>query len=182
MYRENQKQSRLRMPSPKLVFPAFVLALYLVLWLFAPEKTSLALWSSMGILSQILLPLCLVFLLMIGVNLFLKPQHVAKIVGQGAGIKQKLLAAAAGIMSAGPIYAWYPMLKDFREKGVEHSLLAVFLVNRAVKPFLLPVMISFFGWIYVAALTLLTVAGSLCVGSIVGALSDWRINGEQDSQ
>jgi len=54
------------------------------------------------------------------------------------------------------------------------SLIAVFLVNRAVKPFLLPVMVSMFGWTYVLILTLLTVAGSFSVGFVVGALLDSR--------
>jgi hypothetical protein len=48
----------------------------------------------------------------------------------------------------GPIYAWYPLLKELREKGAANSLIAIFLGNRAVKPFLLPIMISYFGWVY----------------------------------
>jgi hypothetical protein len=59
------------------------------------------------------------------------------------------------------------MLKDLREKGAAQSLLAVFLVNRAVKPFLVPVMVAMFGWPYVVLLTVLTVAGSFGVGWIV---------------
>jgi uncharacterized membrane protein YraQ (UPF0718 family) len=160
------------MPSQRLAFPAAVLGFYLVLWRVAPEKTIVAVRGSMSILSHVLLPLCLVFLLMIGLNLFLTPPHFAKFLGKGTTIKRELLAAVAGIISAGPIYAWYPILRDLREKGAEHSLIAVFLVNRAVKPFLFPVMISFFGWTYVLTLTFLTVAGSLCVGFVVGAFLD----------
>jgi uncharacterized membrane protein YraQ (UPF0718 family) len=155
-----------------MVFPVSVLGLYIVLWRVAPEKTILALRTSVGIFSHVLPSLCLVFLLMMGLNLFLKPPYLAKFLGKRATIQQKLLSAVAGIVSAGPIYAWYPMLKDLREKGAEHSLIAVFLVNRAVKPFLLPVMISFFGWAYVVILTLLTVAGSFSVGFVIGTLLD----------
>ena len=170
------------MPSLRLVFPVSVLGLYLVLWHVAPEKTIVALRSSMGVFSNVLLPLCLVFLLMIGLNIFLKPPHFVKFLGKGTTIKGKLVSAVAGIISAGPIYAWYPMLKDLREKGAEHSLIAVFLVNRAVKPFLLPVMISFFGWTYVLILTLLTVAGSLCVGFVVDALLDSPSGSRQNGE
>jgi len=148
--------------------------LYLVLWSVAPQKTGLAMRSSLGILYHVLPSLCLVFLLMAGLNLFLKPVHFANALRKGAIIRQTLIAALAGIVSAGPIYAWYPLLKDLREKGAEHSLIAVFLVNRAVKPFLLPVMVSIFGWTYVLILTLLTVAGSFSVGFVVGALLDSR--------
>jgi uncharacterized membrane protein YraQ (UPF0718 family) len=168
-------------PSMRLVFPGSVLGLYLALWLIAPGKTILALRSSMVVFSHVLVPLCLVFLLMVGMNVFLKPPHLVRFVGKRITMKGTLLSAIAGIISAGPIYAWYPMLKDLREKGAEPSLIAVFLVNRAVKPFLWPVMISFFGWIYVLALTLLIMAGSLCVGAVVCALLDsqtgWRRNG-----
>ena len=160
------------MPSIRLVFPLSVLGLYLVLWHVAPEKTMVALRSSIGVFSHVLLPLGMVFLIMTGLNVFLKPPDLAKFLGKGTAISRNLFSAVAGIISAGPIYAWYPLLKDLREKGAEHSLIAVFLVNRAVKPFLLPVMISCFGWTYVLALTFLTVAGSLGVGFVVGALLD----------
>jgi uncharacterized membrane protein YraQ (UPF0718 family) len=159
---------------PRWIFPASALVLYLVLWSVAPQKTWLAIKSSLEILYHVLPSLCLVFLLMVGLNLFLKPLHLVNALKKGAIIRQTLLAALAGIVSAGPIYAWYPMLKDLREKGANHSLIAVFLVNRAVKPFLLPVMVSMFGWTYVLILTLLTVAGSFSVGFVVGALLDSR--------
>jgi uncharacterized membrane protein YraQ (UPF0718 family) len=160
------------MPSVQLVFSLSVLGLYLALWHVAPEKTIVALRSSAGILSHVLLPLGMVFLIMIGLNVFLKPPDLAKLLGKGTAIPRYLFSAAAGIISAGPIYAWYPILKDLREKGAKHSLVAVFLVNRAVKPFLLPMMISLFGWTYVLALTFLTIAGSLFVGFVVGTFLD----------
>jgi uncharacterized membrane protein YraQ (UPF0718 family) len=160
------------MPSVQLVFSLSVLGLYLALWHVAPEKTIVALRSSAGILSHVLLPLGMVFLIMIGLNVFLKPPDLAKLLGKGTAISRNLFSAAAGILSAGPIYAWYPILKDLREKGAEHSLVAVFLVNRAVKPFLLPLMISLFGWTYVLALTFLKIAGSLFVGFVVGTFLD----------
>jgi uncharacterized membrane protein YraQ (UPF0718 family) len=116
------------MPSMRVVFPLSVLGLYLVLWHVAPEKTIVALRSSIGIFSHVLLPLGMVFLVMIGVNLFLKPPDLAKFLRKGTAISRNLFSAVAGIISAGPICAWYPILKDLREKGAEHSLVAVFLV------------------------------------------------------
>jgi uncharacterized membrane protein YraQ (UPF0718 family) len=157
---------------PWLLFPASVLLLYLALWVVAPEKTWLAMRNSLGILYHVLPSLFLVFLLMVGLNLFLKPPHFSNMLRKGAGIRRTVLAVAAGIVSTGPIYAWYPMLKDLRERGADQFFVAVFLVNRAVKPFLLPVMISMFGWAYVLILTLLTVTGSLFVGFVVGAWVD----------
>ena len=106
---------------------------------------------------------------MLVLNLFLKPALVARFLGRGAGIKGIMLSVTAGIVSMGPIYAWYPMLKELREKGAGSSMLAIFLGNRAVKPFLLPIMISYFGWTYVLILTVCTILGSLPVGYAVDA-------------
>ena len=49
-------------------------------------------------------------------------------------------------------------------------MIAVFLANRAVKPFLLPIMIAYLGGVYVVVLTLFTIAGSLAVGYLVNIL------------
>jgi len=120
---------------------------------------------------SMLIPLVLVFVIMLLVNLFLKPAAVAKFLGKGSGIKGILLPAAAGIISTGPIYAWYPLLKDLKEKGAGESSIAIFLYNRAVKPFLLPVMITYFGWLYAVTLIILTVLASVIVGFSVSFFS-----------
>jgi uncharacterized membrane protein YraQ (UPF0718 family) len=57
-----------------------------------------------------------------------------------------------------------------RKKGAKNSVIAVFLCNRAVKPFLLPIMISYFGWVYVTLLTLFTILGSLAAGYLISSL------------
>ena len=111
-----------------------------------------------------IIPLSLVFVIMLLINLFLKPAAVAKFLGKGSGVKGIALSAAAGIISTGPIYAWYPLLKDLREKGAGDSSIAIFLYNRAVKPFLLPVMVTYFGWLYVVTLIILTILASVVVG------------------
>ena len=153
-----------------LVFPASVLFIYGILFIIMPDKASTALRSSGKVFVNIIIPLCLVFTLMLVLNLFLKPAYITKFLGKEAGIKGIILSATAGIISAGPIYAWYPMLKALREKGADSSFIAIFLGNRAVKPFLLPIMISYFGWIYVLILTVFTIFGSLVAGYCVGIL------------
>jgi len=117
-----------------------------------------------------LIPLGLVFLVMLIINLFLKPAAVAKFLGKGSGVKGIALSAAAGIISTGPIYAWYPLLKDLKQKGAGESSIAVFLYNRAVKPFLLPIMIGYFGWLYVVILTILMVLASVAIGFSISIL------------
>jgi len=153
-----------------LVFPASVLLIYGILFVMMPDRALLAITSSGKLFLIILMPLSLVFILMVILNLFLKPAHITQFLGKGTGIKGIILSATAGIISMGPIYAWYPMLKALREKGVDNSLIAVFLGNRAVKPFLLPIMISYFGWTYVLILVVFTIFGSIGVGYCVEVL------------
>jgi uncharacterized membrane protein YraQ (UPF0718 family) len=146
------------------LFPIVILVVYAVLFFATPDKAGQALRSSGNVFLSMLIPLGLVFLIMLIINLFLKPAAVAKFLGKGSGIKGILLSAAAGIISTGPIYAWHPLLKDLRNKGAGESSIAIFLYNRAVKPFLLPVMVGYFGWLYVAILIILTVLASVVVG------------------
>jgi len=113
---------------------------------------------------NIIIPLCFVIILMFVLNLFVKPTHIVKFLGKGITIRGVVLTTLAGIISMGPIFVWYGLLKELREKGVENSLLAIFLGNRAVKPFLLPVLVSYFGWRYTVILTIFTILGALAVG------------------
>ena len=166
-----QKSSSKRPVTRMILFPAAMLVIYGILFAVMPDKAYLALKSSGNIFLNMLVPLCLVFVIMILLNLFLKPAQIARFLGKGAGIKGILLPAAAGIISTGPIYAWYPLLQDLREKGAGNSPIAIFLYNRAVKPFLLPVMIAYFGWVYVVILTILTVLGSIAIGYSLNALT-----------
>jgi len=154
-----------------LFFPTFILAIYGALFTVNPDKAIEALGSSGKIFLHIAAPVTLVFGIIVVINLFLKPNHVARFLGRESGIKGMVFSAIGGIISMGPIYAWYPLLKELRKTGAANSLIAVFLGNRAVKPFLLPIMISYFGWVYVALLTLFTVSGSLAVGYLVNTLA-----------
>ena len=166
-----QKSKSVRTVTSMFLFPAAMLVIYGILFVVMPDKASLALKSSGNIFLNMLVPLCLVFVLMILLSLFLKPAQIARFLGKGAGIKGILLPAIAGIISTGPIYVWYPLLRDLRGKGAGNSPIAIFLYNRAVKPFLLPVMIAYFGWVYVVILTILTVLGSIAIGYSLNALT-----------
>jgi len=146
------------------LFPAVILVIYTILFIVSPDKAGQAIRSSSNVFLGMIVPLVLVFFLMLLINLFLKPAAVAKFLGKGSGVKGIVLSAAAGIISTGPIYAWYPLLKDLKEKGAGESSIAIFLYNRAVKPFLLPIMVTYFGWLYIVILIILTVLASVVVG------------------
>jgi uncharacterized membrane protein YraQ (UPF0718 family) len=144
--------------------------LYGILYWIKPEKVIPALNVSVKIFGYILLPLVMVFILMILLNLFFKSAQVVRLLGENAGLRGVVLSAAAGIISMGPIYAWYPLLQELKAKGAGNTVIAVFLNNRAVKPFLLPVMISYFGWTYVLLLTFFMFITSVAFGYSLDAL------------
>ena len=104
---------------------------------------------------------------MIVLNYYIKPQVVKKYLDKTSGWRRWPIAILAGIISTGPIYMWYPMLKDLKSHGVSEGVLSAFLYSRAIKPFLLPVMGFYFGWTYVVVLTVSMVVASWLLGSIV---------------
>ena len=154
-----------------ILFPVLMLTIYIILFALMPEKAIAAFKSSGKIFLNIMIPLGFVFILLVVFNLFLNPAHIVKLFGKKSGIKGIMLSAAAGIISMGPVYAWYPLLRELREKGAANSLMAIFINSRAIKPFLLPVMISYFGLRYVIVLTVVTMAGTIVAGYITGILS-----------
>ena len=152
------------------IFALAVGLLYGIFFWIEPGKTFLALCTSAKIFGYILLPLSVVFALMILVNLFFRSSQITRLLGENAGFRGVMLSAAAGFISMGPIYAWFPLLKEIKEKGAGNTAIAVFLGNRAVKPFLLPVMISYFGWIYVLLLTFFMFIASVVIGYALDAI------------
>lgn len=108
-----------------------------------------------------------VFFLMFIFNVLIQSKRIVKLLGTARGVKSYLLAIIFGIVSAGPIYMWYPLLSDLREHGVKDSLLVTFLYNRAVKLPLLPLMIYYFGLKFVIILTVLMILFSVINGVVV---------------
>lgn len=69
-------------------------------------------------------------------------------------------------------YAWYPLLREFRGKGVSNFHLANFLGCRAVKIPLLPIMAAYFGWTFTGLLSVLMIVSALLTGLTVARFSD----------
>lgn len=147
-------------------FLAGVAALYVVLAPFLWWDIVEALRTSLHIIVRVLPALLVVFLLMWLVNAFVTPKRLTKHLGRSAGVKGWLIAIVGGIISAGPLYLWYPLLNDLQRHGVRNAYLATFLYNRAVKLPLLPVLIVYFGLSYTLLLFLLMVLLSIPVGWI----------------
>ena len=148
-------------------FLGVVLVLYATLFFFDSRNIYRSLYASLQIIIQILPVLILVILLLGISNYFLKPKIVSKHLGVGSGIKGWLLAVSIGILSHGPIYVWYPLLKYLHKQGMRTGLVAVFLYNRAIKIPLLPIMIFYFGISFVVIVAIYMIIASVLEGIII---------------
>lgn len=152
-------------------FPLVVLAAYLVLGVLEPDRTVRALLAAGHVLRQVSFPLLLAFVMMLLLNRFVTPAHASRFLGRESGVLGVFLSSAAGIVSMGPVYAWYPFLASLREKNASDFHLANFLGHRAVKPVLLPLMIAYFGWRFSLVFSLVSGLSALLAAAVVGCLS-----------
>ena len=153
------------------IFLLSMVIVYLLVFLFDPGRTLLALQFCLEMLKKLVPILGLVSVLMLLNNLLVKPNWVKNHVGRDSGWKGVSIAVFAGILSMGPIYVWYGILQDLQKKGMCTSLIASFLYARSVKPQLLPLMIYYFGWLYALVLVIYLVIFSIFNGFLTERLS-----------
>jgi len=151
-------------------FLASVLFLYLIVFLLEPGDAGRAIRISGDLLVHIAPVLAVILLFMAAITYSVNPKAVSRYVGKGSGIKGWVLAISTGILSHGPIYIWYPLLKDLRDQGMRKGLIAVFLYNRAIKLPLLPLMVYYFGLMFVVVLLLYMILASIIQGAIIDVM------------
>ena len=157
------------------LFIVIVLLLYLLLYFIYPGKIRRSLGTTFTLFYNILPILIIVFVFMGLSNYFLSPKFISKYVGKTSGFMGWMISITAGIISHGPIYVWFPLLKDLKSHGMRDGLVAAFLYNRSIKLPLLPVMIYYFGWIFVVILMILMVLASFVEGKAIEFLENVKI-------
>ncbi|MCD6575696.1 MAG: hypothetical protein J7K73_00885 [Nanoarchaeota archaeon] len=148
-------------------FLAAVIVMYIVSFFINKDVVISGLKYAVGIFEKVIPIFVLVYILLVLINYFIRPQQLAKHLGEGSGIKGWIIAVVAGILSSGPIYMWYPLLNELQKHGVRNGLIATFLYNRAVKPALLPLIIYYFGLKFTIVLTIVMVGISIVQGMII---------------
>ena len=151
-------------------FPAIVAIIYLIIFCVDPALALESLKFSLALLTKILPILVLVFGVMFVFNFFVTPKMITKNLVKSSGVRRWMIAIGGGIISTGPIYLWYPLLRELKSHGVSDGFLAAFLYSRAIKPFLFPVMSFSFGWRYALALTIVMILMSFSEGVIIERL------------
>ena len=138
--------------------------------LVEPDLARQALASFVAMLREVAPVLVLVFVLMFLAERFLTPARTRAWLGRGSGLRGWLLAVVAGVISTGPVYTWYALLAELREKGMRTALVAVVLYARAIKLPLLPLLAHYFGLRYMLVLSLLIAGFSILNGLVMERL------------
>jgi len=166
-------KNKLKQISGSWYFLIIVILTYVFLFIV---KQSLF-FSSLNFFSKIILKIIpifiLVFVIMAITNYFITPKFVMKHLGD-KGVKKWFFVIVGGILSPGPIYMWYPLLADLKNKGLSYGLIACFLYNRAIKIPLLPIAIFYFGVGYILVLTFVMVFMSVFQGILLNKLMERR--------
>lgn len=148
----------------------FVFVLYLVVFFQNSQAAWFALQKSSGVLIKIIPIIAGVILFTALLNFFLQPKKIAKHLGHESGFRGWLWALAAGVVSHGPMYAWYPLLEDLRSHGMRDALIVVFFASRTIKIPLLPIMIDYFGLTFTIVLSCYILFGALVQGMLLEIL------------
>jgi len=135
-----------------------------------PGLARKALASFVAMLREVAPVLVLVFVLMFLAERFLTPARTRAWLGRRSGLRGWLLAVVAGVISTGPVYTWYALLAELREKGMRTALVAVLLYARAIKLPLLPLLAHYFGLRYMLVLSLLIAGFSILNGLLMERL------------
>ncbi|ADV47167.1 permease [Nitratifractor salsuginis] len=144
-----------------------VVLLYLLLWLAGSPGVGPALQKTGHILKMLLPILAVAVFLAALINTWLNPKALARHLGEESGWRGWLIALGAGVLSHGPMYAWYPLIEDLRRHGMRDGLVAAFFYARAIKVPLLPMMVAYFGLDFTIVLTLLTLGAAWLQGMVM---------------
>lgn len=168
MIRRNRKKTA----RGGLLFLLVVVLVYALAALFNGEAVVAALRFSTGLMGKLLPILLLVFVLIFLSNLVVNPEWIRRHIGKDSGIKGWLVALLGGVLSIGPVYPWYALLGELREKGMRTALTAAFLFARGVKLPLLPLMVHYFGLSFTLVLTAYILLFSLLSGVVMEKVID----------
>lgn len=156
----------------KYYFLLSVLILYIVFAFIDKASAIKSIMFALNIFLKLIPVLFVIFLLLALINFFITKQIVIRWIEGKKGVRKWLIALLAGIISSGPIYMWYPLLKDLSGKGISGGFIAAFIYSRAIKPALIPLMIVYFGIAFTiwfnALIAVIAIAQGLVTDKIYG--------------
>ena len=110
----------------------FVALVYLVVLVISPDKALKSVGNSVYYLVEMLQVLPVIFLLTVVIEALVPKEMIMRGFGEKSGFKGNLLALLLGSISAGPIYAAFPISKTLLGKGASISNIVIILSSWAV--------------------------------------------------
>ncbi|RLF60221.1 MAG: Fe-S cluster protein [Thermoplasmata archaeon] len=155
----------------KIVIVALVA--YVIVFFYDQSKFTIALGGFWMYLKEMIEILPAIFIITGLIDVWVSRDTILKFFGSGAGIKGKMVSVLVGSVSAGPIYAAFPITHSLLKKGASLSNVVVMLSAWAViKIPMLIVESKFLGISFMGARYVLTLPGILLIGVITDRFVD----------
>jgi len=151
-----------------LYFMLIIILIYVVLFFINKNLIINSLKFFISLIIKIVPLFLLILILMALLNYFLHRERIERLFVSRKGIRRWAIIVIAGILSSGPVFMWFPLLRNLRKKGVEYGYLACFMYGRsALKIPLLPMFIAYFDIAYIvvmmAVMTIMAVVQGLII-------------------
>ncbi len=130
--------------NTRFIILGAVLLLYIVLFFIDQNKTMESLTYGLKIFRDILPIFGIIYIFMVVFN-FIPEKKLKSYMQKTTGFFQYFVLSLLGMISHGPIYAWYPLLKDLKNRGLTYGSIAAYLFSKGIKLTLLPLIIHYFG-------------------------------------
>jgi len=119
---------------------------------------------------QIFIVLIIVFVLMFLLNIFLEKGKIKYLIKNSTSFTKYFFSIIAWIFSTGPVYMWYPFLKQLKDNGLNYWHIASFIYARAVKIPFLTIMIFYFGLKYTIIFNLVLIFLAIVLGVVINLI------------
>ncbi|MEA2050427.1 MAG: permease [Campylobacterota bacterium] len=159
-----------------LKFLYTIIFVYILLFFFDKENIGIIINKFQTIFYQLIPIFVFIIIVTALINYFIKPKMIVKHLGEDSGFKGVLYAMIGGIVSHGPMYAWYGTISELRKHGLKDELLIVFFYSRAIKIPMLPFMIGIFGMSFTIVISLYILLFAFIQGKIINKLLDGKQN------
>ncbi len=110
----------------------FVALIYIIISIIAPDKGLAAIKNSGYYLFEMLTVMPVVFLLTVFIDAWIPQDLIIKRLGQKSGVLGGVFSLLLGSLSAGPIYAAFPICKLLLKKGASIGNIIIILSSWAV--------------------------------------------------
>lgn len=148
-----------------IYFLVVVLLLYVFVYFINPDVVTNSLEFAGRILLGLVPVFLLIYVLMVIMNTFVSDKRISFALLNSRW--KWILSVLGGIISTGPVYMWYPLLRELKKKGLNYGPIAAFIYSRAVKIPMIPLLIYYFGLKYTLILTCVIIFFSFVLGLLM---------------